>query len=190
MGAKGEHKKEMILKAAEELFVEKGFSSVTMQDICNKMGISRGGLYRYYPSTAEIFINIINKEQENALAQLKRANANNIPAIKIMNVFLLDRFNRFSDRRYNLENAMSDFAAKYPDGKKVLQERADRAIQIVSSIIIKGVEEGDMKCNDPESTAITIMSILEGLAKHHDLLPLHTDEILRQRHFILNMVTK
>ena len=57
MGKKGAKTKE-----AYRLFAEKGFKAVTMTDICEKTGLSRGGLYRYYSGTEEIFSEILSEE--------------------------------------------------------------------------------------------------------------------------------
>lgn len=56
MSAKGDKTKELICSEAYKLFAEKGFKEVTMKDICEKTGLSRGGLYRHYSSTEEIFL--------------------------------------------------------------------------------------------------------------------------------------
>ena len=62
MGKKGTKTKETIRRQAYRLFAEKGFQSVTMTDICEKTGLSRGGLYRYYSNTGEIFAEILSEE--------------------------------------------------------------------------------------------------------------------------------
>ncbi|RKI40076.1 TetR/AcrR family transcriptional regulator [bacterium D16-51] len=62
MGRKGTKTKETIRCQAYQLFAEKGFKAVTMTDICEKTGLSRGGLYRYYSGTEEIFSEILSEE--------------------------------------------------------------------------------------------------------------------------------
>lgn len=62
MGEKALKTKERIRKEAYKLFAEKGFKEVTMTDICDKTGLSRGGLYRYYSCTGDIFSEIISEE--------------------------------------------------------------------------------------------------------------------------------
>lgn len=62
MGTKGTKTKEKILQEAYLLFAAKGYKAVTMTDICEKTGLSRGGLYRYYSGTQQIFSDIILKE--------------------------------------------------------------------------------------------------------------------------------
>ncbi len=50
-----QNKKKMIIDAAYDLCIEKTVSTVTMQDIINKTGLSQGGIYRFYKDIDEIF---------------------------------------------------------------------------------------------------------------------------------------
>lgn len=61
MGQKGEETKAAIRKAALVLFIQKGFKDVTMKDICEATGHSRGGLYMHYGSTKQVFAEIIHE---------------------------------------------------------------------------------------------------------------------------------
>ncbi len=60
MSLRGDKTKQEIRDAAYRLFEEKGFKEVTMKDICEQTGLSRGGLYRHYESTEQIFLEIVN----------------------------------------------------------------------------------------------------------------------------------
>ncbi|MBP5624221.1 MAG: helix-turn-helix transcriptional regulator, partial [Lachnospiraceae bacterium] len=62
MSAKGDATKTAIIRAAGELFAMKGFKDVTMTDICDSTGLSRGGLYRHFSSTEEIFNEVLLDE--------------------------------------------------------------------------------------------------------------------------------
>ena len=55
MSDKSAQKKKLILETARTVFSLKGYRGVTMKDIVEACGISRGGLYLYFSSTEEIF---------------------------------------------------------------------------------------------------------------------------------------
>ena len=61
METKGEKTKQLILDTAYRLFAEYGFTRVNMKMLCERTGLSRGGLYRHYESTAQIFLEILRK---------------------------------------------------------------------------------------------------------------------------------
>ena len=54
-----EQRKEEIRAAALELFREKGFSATTMENIVTRVSLSKGGVYRLYPSTAAILSDLM-----------------------------------------------------------------------------------------------------------------------------------
>lgn len=58
---KGDQTKELILATATELFANKGYLGVTMQNICDHTGLSRGGLYRHFDSCQAIFSHILQR---------------------------------------------------------------------------------------------------------------------------------
>ena len=49
----GEKRKLEILEAAKKCFLEKGFQNTTMEDVIEKVSLSKGGVYYHYSSTYE-----------------------------------------------------------------------------------------------------------------------------------------
>lgn len=62
MGEKAERTRKNICREAYKLFADRGFKAVTMTDICERTGLSRGGLYRHDSGTDEIFSKILSEE--------------------------------------------------------------------------------------------------------------------------------
>lgn len=81
MGAKGEQTKRLICMEAYKLFSEKGYKDVTMKDICERTKLSRGGLYRHYKSTEQIFLKIVNFLMENQQNEFKEKIQRNMAVI-------------------------------------------------------------------------------------------------------------
>ena len=54
-----EQRKAEICSAATALFNEKGFAATTMENIVDRISLSKGGLYRIYPSTTAVLCDII-----------------------------------------------------------------------------------------------------------------------------------
>ncbi len=84
MGEKGKQTREMIREQAKKLFAQKGFSQVTMKDICEVTGLSRGGLYRHYESTAQIFEEMFTEMSQRNEDLIDQGIAENIPAFEIL----------------------------------------------------------------------------------------------------------
>jgi AcrR family transcriptional regulator len=56
--------RERLLKAAKALFFIKGFTSVTVEDICLATDVSKGGFYHHFRDKATIFLTIALEELE------------------------------------------------------------------------------------------------------------------------------
>ena len=53
-------RKNQILEAAFKVFVQKGYSKATMDDIVDSSGLSKGALYHYYKSNKDLFLRLID----------------------------------------------------------------------------------------------------------------------------------
>ncbi len=114
MGEKGKQTRELIKKEAYRLFADKGFKEVTMKDICQQTGLSRGGLYRHYGSTAVIFEELFRKMSENSIDEFERQMKSEIPApvilkeiLSILREDIQDANNSMSLAIYEYSNAVS-----------------------------------------------------------------------------------
>lgn len=52
--------KEHILNVCTALFLQKGFKEVTMKEIVEKTGMSKGAIYHYFDSKENLFLEVIN----------------------------------------------------------------------------------------------------------------------------------
>lgn len=180
MSSKGDAARAKILQSAQVLFSQKGYCAVTMQDICQATGFSRGGLYRHYGSTEDIFIDLIREEQANAHEELERAKALNISPERILLHFLHGRMRHLCRTTRSFDVAVSEFAANSEKGHKALAARAEESIAVLTELIEWGSWEGAFHCDDPESTAKHLLWLTEGMSRHSSLLPVCEEEIRQQ----------
>lgn len=61
--------KEHILKVAFMLFLQKNFKEVTMKEIVDKTGLSKGAFYHYFESKEKLFEEVINSFFESAVTR-------------------------------------------------------------------------------------------------------------------------
>ena len=79
MTGKKEKTRESIMNASYTLFAEKGFKQVTMKDVCEVTGMSRGGLYSHFSGTDDLFEAVLENITENntmdILGEIKKGNS-------------------------------------------------------------------------------------------------------------------
>ncbi len=57
-------KRELILGAARELFLEQGFHETRVEDIAARAGIGKGTVYTYFPSKRDLLVEIIRSSMD------------------------------------------------------------------------------------------------------------------------------
>lgn len=156
MGSKGEKTKEMIRGQAYRLFAEKGFKSVTMTDICERTGLSRGGLYRYYSGTEQIFSEILSEEYEIAdrIERKERAGA-------ILDDMLAAIRKEIMEKELSLSLAIYEYANM--GNEKFFGEINDRAKKRWGSLLEYGIETGEFRTVDIDQATDFILYYYQGL---------------------------
>lgn len=183
---KGDRTKRRISEAAQRLFATKGFAKVTMQDICNEANISRGGLYRHFDSTTEIFIFLIKSEYENHSEAFDLAREKGFGAETIFNGFLDARFNYLLDRELNFDGAFKEFALTQNEGMELMREYIENSIVTLASILEMGAAQKIFTFSDARDAAKHIHWVLLGMGIHNAIVPLSSEEIEKQKREIYN----
>ena len=167
---KGKNTKAEIRNHALLLFAEKGFKSVTMNDICVSTGLSRGGLYRYYGSTTEIFSEILTKIVQGIGDNLAQALKNGKTPTQSLDMLLSNWAKQVNDVETSVVFATIEFC--HLKGSEAFQKAYFRALEIWESFINYGIAQGEFNKIDPKATAATIMFAYEGARIAAGLMPI------------------
>ena len=65
MPAKGQKRKQQIIDTAKEMFIQNGFQSTHIGQVCEKLNIARGTVYQYFGNKSEILYAILESVEEN-----------------------------------------------------------------------------------------------------------------------------
>lgn len=164
MGEKSVQKRKYILETARKVFVEKGFKKVTMKDIVEACGISRGGLYLYFDDTSQIFLEVMKMESQEADDVFSGSISENATAADILILFLREQKKELLRKNDTLTQAVYEFYFQdRPRKGNILKRQFDSAVKIMERLIETGVESGEFICEDCRGMARNIMFVLEGL---------------------------
>lgn len=164
MGDKGTKTKETIRREAYRLFAEKGFKAVTMTDICERTGLSRGGLYRYYSGTEQIFSEILSEEYVIAdrIEKGEQAGAILEDMLGAIKAEIMDRECSLSLAIYEYANlGNEDFFIK------IHQKAKERWI----SLLEYGIETKEFRPVDTEQVSDLILYYYQGLRMWSRVIP-------------------
>jgi len=68
-----------ILEAAKELFFKHGFKRISIEDICNKAGVSRRTFYVYYENKTDLLIKLLEELNKISFQEVLAINNSNLP---------------------------------------------------------------------------------------------------------------
>lgn len=173
MGKKGEETKRFIREKACGLFSHKGFKDVTMKDICLETGLSRGGLYRHYDSTHQIFMEILNgfmNEQENEISEKM---SKGYPAAQILDEILERYKGEMLDGSASLSIAIYEFFSMNPSDAKdnFLLKQYMYSVDTWKNLILYGVQRGEFKHVNSEEIIDIIIFSYQGVRMYSAILP-------------------
>ena len=178
MGRNGESTKAHIKKTAYTLFAQKGFKEVTMKDICEATGLSRGGLYGHYESTDQIFSEIISSFLTTQNNELKEKMENHTSAVSILNELLEKYRLEMLDTGNSLSIAIYEyFSSKdFTDSENALTKQYIASFHSWESLLKYGISRGEFKAVDVHSIFDLIIFSYQGVRMYSRLMKID-DEI-------------
>ena len=191
MITKGDKTKQFIISESKKLFSKQGYATVTMKDVCEICDLSRGGLYRHFGSTKEIFLEILNEDKEDKHELLLKCMNEGISALQIMKWFFEDRKKTLILGDYNgFSFAVQEFTKQEIEQREYLKERLDQAKQGLILLFEYGQKQGEFKTFDNESMALTLLLFLDSLEINTFILGFTEQEVDSQLDFLLGVVKK
>ena len=188
MGKKGENTKKFIREKAACLFAQKGFKNVTMKDICSVTGLSRGGLYRHYGSTGQIFSEIVDtfmSRQDNELSEKMSAG---LPAPQILDEVLERYCREMADGAASLSVAIYEFYSEnFSEGhENSLLKQYQYSVDMWNAFLSYGIERKEFREVDCREVIDMILFSYQGVRMYSTILPLDEQIPLR----IINHIKK
>lgn len=183
MGAKGDKTKQFIKQQAKILFADKGYKDVTMKDICEATGLSRGGLYRHYNSTEQIFSEIISEFLDGQNDLFSESIEKGMPAAEILDE-ILDRYkSEMSDTRNSLSMAIYEYFSSVEKEENVLSRQYIVSYNSWSMLIRYGISRSEFKQVDIKGVFDIILFAYQGVRMYSRLMsvPKETPERIMEQ---------
>lgn len=175
MGLKGEKTKQEIRENAYRLFAEKGFKEVTMKDICERTGLSRGGLYRHYESTEQIFLEIVNAFSDQQRNEVFAKMEKRISAVRILEELLSSYESEMNDYENSLSLAIYEFYSNPVISKE--DNSVKKQYEISKStwveLINYGISRKEFNPVNPEAVFNVIVFAYQGVRMYSRLMKMN-----------------
>jgi len=171
--------KEHIITIASRLFLQKSFKEVTMKDIVEKTGLSKGAFYHYFESKEQLFLEVLDFFFSNVMIhaydmyskgsfyRFYHDYANEVTAYSKKYV---EKFKgEYSDHELSINYFTLAFDALklFPEFREKMVDEMKKEMDIWTGVIRNAREQGEIKSSmSDEQLARTFISLGDGVAMH------------------------
>ena len=158
-------RKAQILDAALAVIVQKGYENSRMDDIVVSSKMSKGAIYWYYKSKKEVYLSLVNHWVHNYSAVLNHiVDTDRSASDQLRSLF--QYFTVQYEKDPVVFKALLEFwsmAGRDPEFNDKLQKVYSEFVNLISTIIQQGMDNGEFKNLDVDITAMSIMVNIEGI---------------------------
>lgn len=155
-----------MLDAACVIFIEKGFAAARVEDIATLAGVSKGSVYRYFPSKHALMEGLVTRSlvpmAQNSIEMIGMPNEN---PRELIGEVLRSIGMHFKDKSVlAVPKLIMREAATFPDIAQMYREKMiDQSMPVFAGLIKKGISQGHFVDVDPQ---LTVRSIVGPLVAH------------------------
>ena len=171
-----EDRPEQIIKAAFDVFGERGLANARLQDIAERAGVSKGTIYLYFPNKEELFREMIRRTAIAALERAEKANRHGTPTSQLL-AFMKGYWAFVRSPNFiTIYRLVLGELHQFPDLAKFYAiEVVARGQKLLSGIIQRGVDVGEFREIDPMVAArmLVALTVMNGIWRdEHTGVPL------------------
>lgn len=193
----GDVRKQELLDAALDLFYSKGYDNTSINDILEKVGISKGTFYYYFNSKDELLDGIAFQLADKILKMMEEI-------IDDKSLNSLEKFNKIMWESQKIKSTRFEANLKLAkmlydeDNIKLRNRIIEKTVQITKPLLIKlfdsGNREGVFDIPFPEETAEMYIRMSEPFMRltipYFDSLPDSIEQIKRNYVFINRLIER
>lgn len=156
-------RKEEIIDAAANLFSQKSYHDVTMDQIAAHVGVAKGTIYLYFDSKENLYLEILEDTYEEIESILEKEIAKNDRAPKKLKKILRLIFQFYLQHMDVLRILSRDETHLIREHFEFTEHWRLRRIKLYQKILEKGIKEGSFRPANTKLTALIIFGLVRSV---------------------------
>ncbi|MEJ5347936.1 MAG: TetR/AcrR family transcriptional regulator [Desulfosoma sp.] len=156
-----------ILKAARQLFYEKGYEAASTRQISARVGISKAALYHHFRNKEEILFRICTEAADELVENMRRAIARNVASDKSLKEQLTDILIEYSKTYLKNENfnkiLFHDMEYLPEDKKRIILDKEKENVHQLRAFLVSLMDQGIVRRINPTVMTFSLISSLHWL---------------------------
>ena len=157
-----------ILEVASRMFAEKGFSNVSVRDLCKETGTTAPVIYYYFGSKKGLFDAVARKRisMEDFIGKLSKSASVKSPA-KGLDSFITTYLSTFPEHTFDIGLYMRDSASLDKHSAQIVFTDLEKVKAITSDLIQRGISAGEFRKTDAKLAAECLLGMLNRVIFQH-----------------------
>ena len=157
-----------IIDAAAKCFMQAGFSATSIDDVAEYLGATKGRIYHYYRSKAELFFDVHRLGMELNVSAVEPLAKSDEPAeirlLRMCNAHVRNMLDNIDYQRVVLQGVEMHLASsttpKQREKLKVLMKEREYYEGLFRDVLVTGREEGAFRFENPSFASKAVLAIL------------------------------
>ena len=149
-----------ILAAALEVFAARGFQAARLEEVAKRAGVSKGALYLYFETKADLFRAVVTDAISPNIERVKAVAAADLPLEQVVRMALPMLARQVvTDRRITgVVKLVIAESRNHPELATIWRETVvEPGIQLMSGLIAAAQARGEVRAGDPRLFAFGLM---------------------------------
>ncbi|MBW1701703.1 MAG: TetR/AcrR family transcriptional regulator [Deltaproteobacteria bacterium] len=157
-----QEKLESILDTAKKMFARYGLQKTTLDEVARMARVAKATIYNYFGSKDQVYLEVLRREMDEIVEKISSSVSQEVlPGNKLI-TFVRAKF-RYMRKAINILNLDREGIEKLlPNAESIRNELFEREVDIIHSILKKGVEQGVFYINNLPLTSRAIAHALKG----------------------------
>jgi AcrR family transcriptional regulator len=163
MSAQRDEVRIKIVEIARQVFTHFGFKKTTMEEIALASRKGKSSIYYYFSSKEDIFKAVVEKEAEELKEELRISILEIDDPIERLKVYITVRMRKLKKLTNFYTALKSDYLSHLVFIEEIRKSYDKDEVKVVAGIIQDGIARGKFSVEDPQLSAVAIVTAMKGL---------------------------
>lgn len=185
MVVKKEEIRTRIIRVAARIFTRYGYRKTSMDEIAIAAKMGKSSIYYYFQGKDDIFMAVVEKEAEELRTDLLKEIGEMEDPVEQLRTFILFRMRKMKTLTNFYAALKSEHLSHLEFIEKIRKDYDHEEVRIVSEILRNGMKDNKFVIDDPELSAVAIVTAMKGLEiplfikKEHGNIEARLDNLIK-----------
>jgi len=165
-----QERERLILQAASDALVEKGYDAMSMEDIAGRVGISRAAIYLHFPSKEDLVLTLLQRGIETSVERFDALLAQPISPRQKVRLLIERSYSGAAQPWFQVFTAVMhspSFYSKAAEKREDMGKMWQPSVERLTTLLEDGKRSGDFDPGMPTSLMVKLLvGVISPFTKH------------------------